>query len=75
LRWLDLMPLNLFVWRHQKGLVYRDWPSDMEDLAAESHAAVGTTVADILWQVEASIPRCVVTCWWMFGGHFEHLKL
>jgi hypothetical protein len=24
LRWLDLMPLNLFVWRHQKGLVYRD---------------------------------------------------
>jgi hypothetical protein len=68
----DLNPLDFFLWRHLKEIVYRDPPTDIEDLTAKFHAAVATVDADML-RVQASIPRRAVACQRMHGGHFEHL--
>jgi hypothetical protein len=72
-RSLDLKTLDFFLWGQLKEIVYRDPPTDMEDLTAKFHAAVATTDADMLRRVQASIPRRAVACPRMHGGHFEHL--
>jgi hypothetical protein len=41
-------PSDLFFWGHLKEIVYRDPPTDMEDLTAKFHAAVVTIDADML---------------------------
>jgi hypothetical protein len=69
----DLIPLDLFLWGHLKEIVYRDPPTDIEDLLAKFHAAVATIDADMLRRVQASIPRRAAACRRMRGGHFEHL--
>jgi hypothetical protein len=69
----DLNPLDFYLWRHLKEIVYRDPPTDMEDLTAKFHAAVATIDAHMLRRVQASVPRRAVACRRMHGGHFEHL--
>jgi hypothetical protein len=52
----DLNTLDFFVWGHPKEIVYRDLPTDMEDLTAKFHAVVATIDADMLRCVQFSIP-------------------
>jgi nitric oxide reductase large subunit len=54
-RSLHLKSLDFFVWGHLKELIYREQPPNMEDMVAKLHAAMMTTDADILQQVQASI--------------------
>jgi hypothetical protein len=72
-RLLDLNPLDFFLWGHLKEIVYRDMPTDMEDLTAKFQAAVATIAADMLRSVQAGIPQRAVACRQLHGGHFEHL--
>jgi hypothetical protein len=58
----DLNPMDFFIWGHLKETVYKDPPTDIEDLLAKFHAAVATIDADMLRRVQASIPRRAVAC-------------
>jgi hypothetical protein len=51
----DLNPLH-FLCVHLKETVFRDPPTDMENLTAKFLAAVATIDADMLQRVQASIP-------------------
>jgi hypothetical protein len=44
----DLNPLDFFIWGHLREIVYRDPPTDVEDLTAKFHATVVTIDADML---------------------------
>jgi hypothetical protein len=67
----DLISLDFFLWGHLKEIVYRDPPTDMENLTAKFHAAVTTIDADKLRRVQATIPRRVAACRRMNGGHLD----
>jgi hypothetical protein len=54
-------------------IVFRDPPTDMEDLTETFHAAVTTIDVDMLRRMLASIPGREVACRRMHVGHFEHL--
>jgi hypothetical protein len=68
----DLNPLDFFLWEHLKEIVYRDPPTDVEDLTAKFHVAVATIDADVLRRVQANIPRRAVARRRMHGEHCEH---
>jgi hypothetical protein len=55
-------PSGLLPLGHLKEIVYRDLPTDMEDLTEKFHAAVVTIDADMLRHVQASIPLRAVAC-------------
>jgi hypothetical protein len=65
-------PLDFGILGHLKGLIYRDQPTDMEDLVQRLHTAVVTIDVNVLWQVQVSILQYPLACQKMQGVYFEH---
>jgi hypothetical protein len=64
----DLNPLDFLLCGHLKEIVYRDPPTDMENLTAKFHAAVAIIDAEMLRRAQASFPRrgCMsANPWWI----------
>lgn len=68
-----MTPLDFFLWGYLKSMVYKNKPSDLEQLKRNIVDAIREIPTCVLENVMASCLKRMLICKQESGGHIEHL--
>ena len=69
----DLSPLDYFLWRHLKSVVYQNRPRTLDDLKDAIITECQIITTETLIRVKDSFIKRIDACIQAEGGQFEHL--